>query len=587
MPAVHVLRLEEYRDRRSARLRLARALHRGDPLRYSVFNHLVEVSELTGADRAAAVWVDEHGTGLIHPYVVVDHLSGRPRRMFSPEPLREAWQLGVPSAHDFPAVPATATPTTFAVALGSDGTRAWFLVADSVMPRPAVGSDGRDRLMFLAGECAAVVLHRDLDVPRDPEVETVSGSRFAGWDILADLEGRESDEVESRRIAQRFVVARLVRMLVDDDLAVSRERTIEQVRRARAELDDDVPAKGEAVLLSRTLTALEAERLDDLATTLVELGDACEAQGHTSGALEIYRCAYDVAAGIGAARPAAEAARLSARLARRRTDWSGARACFERAREVAEAAELHDVAAQVLVGLAGISKETGNLPAARRGLQEALAVAELSGHRDTIALVHHGLLGLEQVAGNLAAGLEHGWVSVALYESDSAKMRCLASLAGALMEYGDREAAEDAWTVVATSCEERYYRVFAHDALAHLAALRRDRQGFRSHADACDALGWRADLGWAKAQVLYYRGLSYAALGERELAEQWLSEAATFAEGHEHHQMAFRADEALRALRAAAPPSSASPPSPPSPAAPHEVRSGLRAMRRELAGSLS
>jgi hypothetical protein len=51
-------------------------------------------------------------------------------------------------------------------------------------------------------------------------------------------------------------------------------------------------------------------------------------------------------------------------------------------------------------------------------------------------------------------------------------MRCLAVLAGALADYGDREAAEDAWSLVAHSSREAYYRIYAHDALAYLAALR-------------------------------------------------------------------------------------------------------------------
>src|SRR5262245_15677863 len=135
MPVADVLRLQEYRDRRSTRLRLALALHRGDARKHQVFEHLVEIAELAGADRAAAVWVYEHGSPLIPPYVVVDQLSSRPRRAFAYEPLVEAWQLGIPGARDRPAEPAASIPATFAVALGSDGTRAWFVVADSIMPR--------------------------------------------------------------------------------------------------------------------------------------------------------------------------------------------------------------------------------------------------------------------------------------------------------------------------------------------------------------------------------------------------------------------------------------------------------------------
>ena len=579
MPIGNVLRLEDYRDRRSGRLRLGLALHRADPRRLAVFEHLVEVSELTGGDRAAAVWVDEHGSGLVHPYAVVDHLSARPRRAFATQPLREAWHLGVPSAFDAPAVPATATPATFAVALGSDGTRAWFIVADSIVPRSPVAPERRDRLMFLAGECAAIVLHRDLDDIEDVDAAPVAGSRFAGWDILADLEGRESNETESRRIAQRFVVARLVRQLVDDDLTVSPERTVEQVRRARNEVAGDGGSDAEPDLWRRTLDALEEERFDDLATTLVDLGDAVEAQGHVSGAEEIYDCAHTIAGSIGSARPAAEAARLRGRLVRRRANWIEARRWFEVAREIAVVAGMRDVSAKVLVGLAGISKETGNLPAARSTFHDALAEAEGSKDRDTIALVHHGLLGLEQAAGNLPEGVRHGWLGVAMYQTETLRLRCLASLAGILKEFGDLDAAEDAWSVVASASDELYYRVFAHDGLSQIAALRGDRARFATHVARLDALNWGSGSSSAAAQVLYYRGLSYRSLGDVAEARNWLGRALTFAEEHGYNQIVFQAEEALTSLsRGATSPVSAEAPS----AAPLEVREGLRAMRREL-----
>jgi len=583
MPLGNVLRLQDYKDRRSTRLRLGLALYRADPRRLAVFEHLVEVSELTGGDRAAAVWVDEHGSGLVHPYAIVDHLSPRPRRAFATQPLRDAWHLGVPSALDAPAVPATSTPATFAVALGSDGTRAWFIVSDSIAPRSPVSRDCRDRLMFLAGECAAIVLHRDLDVIDDADAVPVAGSRFAGWDILADLEGRESNETESRRIAQRFVVARLVRQLVDDDLSVSRERTVEQVKRARAEIAGESGSDTEPDLWRLTLDALAEERFEDLATTLVDLGDAVEAQGHVSGAEEIYDCAHIIAASIGSPRPAANAARLRGRLVRRRANWTEARRWFEVAGEIAGVAGLRDVSAQVLVGLAGISKETGNLPAARATFHDALAEAESSKDRDTIALVHHGLLGLEQAAGNLAEGVRHGWLGVAMYQSESARLRCLASLAGILKEFGDLDAAEDAWSVVASSSPELYYRVYAHDALAHIAALRGDREGFALHAERCDALNWESGPAWAAAQILYYRGLGYRELGQAAEARKWLDRALAFAEKNSFNQIVFQAEEALDSLsRTTTPPAPTEAPA----AAPLEVREGLRAMRRELALSV-
>jgi tetratricopeptide (TPR) repeat protein len=438
----------------------------------------------------------------------------------------------------------------------------------------------RDRIMFLAGECASVVLHRDLDALRR-RGPAGNASAFAGWPILEDLDGREDDEVTSARIARRFVVCRLVRMLVDDDLAVVPERVADQVRRARGELlahDASSDEHDEGSRWHRVLDALEKGHHDSLASELVELADAVEAQGHTHGALELYRCAYDIAGALGAPRQAVDAARLTGRLLRRQARWDEARHWFDVTREIADAADLPDVVARALVGLAGIKKETGNLPGARETFRAAMTWAERSRNRDTIALVHHGLLGLEQVAGNVAEGLDHGWIAVATYEDQKAKMRCLAGLAGALADYGDREAAEDAWSVVAHSSDEAYYRTYAHDALAYLSALRGDARAFEEHAKQCDALDWESASHAAKAEILYYRGLSYRALGRPDRADEWLRRAVDFADEHKFGRVLFLAEEALRVRPESAPELET-----PTLAAPRELREGLRAMRHELA----
>jgi tetratricopeptide (TPR) repeat protein len=579
MSVAKVLRLDEYRERRTHRLHLAEALHR-DSHKRAILAHLVEIADLSAADRVATIWLDEYGNGLIHPHVVLDLSSDRPRRTFSAESLREAWELGVPGACDCAPAPGSMAPATLAVSLGSDGTRTWFLVAESAVARASLDSACRDRIMFLAGECAAVLLHRDLDLVAGGGRSAAAVS-FAGWRILEDLEGREPAEVESRRVAQRFVVGRLARMLVDEDLTLAPDRAADQARRARAELRSDLFAGDpEAAAWHRVLDALEQGRHGVLAAELVQLADAVESQGHAHGALELYRCAFEIAAALGDPRPAVDAARLAGRLLRRRAEWDEARRWFETAHEIAGLTGMPDLAARALVGLAGIKKETGNLPAAREGLRHALALAETSADRETIALVHHTLMGVEQVAGNVADGLMHGWVAVGMYDSAAARMRCLAGLAGALADYGDRAAAEDAWSVVAHASDEEYYRIYAYDALAYLAALRGDAGSFETHSAACDALGWSAGQHAAKAEILYYRGLGYRALGRLEIAEHWLRQAVSFAEEHRFTRVLFLAEEALRMLVVASPVAEAT-----DPTAPPELREGLRAMRRELVGA--
>ena len=584
MAVATVLRLEDYRGKRAQRLCLADRMYSADPKRLAVFRHLSEVADLCDADRAATVWVDEYGPGSVHAHVVLDHLVDRPRRFFSAEPLRRAWELGVPGPVDVPADPRSSTPTTFAISLGSDGMRAWFLVAESTAGRPLLQATVRDRVMFLAGECAAVILHRELDTMLSDGAKAVEGG-FPGWPILQDLEGRESDEEAGTRIAQRFVVGRIARMLVDDDFVIAPERMAERVRRARSELpkswrsDDE-----EAGEWHQVLDVMERGALEELAERLIALGDLVERQGHEHGAGEMYACAYEIATAVRAPRAAAEASRYLGGLLSRRADAEEAEARLATARQIAEVAGLDDVAARSMVGLSLLRQDAGNMPAARAGLEDSLLVAERSGDRDTIGMVHHAFMGLEQLSGHQALSLEHGWVAVATYESQRRRTRCMASLAGALADCGDWDAAEDAWTWVAHTSDENHYILYAHDALAYLAALKGNRTAFRLHSELCDALGWEGRPNFAQAEILYYRGVSYSALGDLDQAEDWLRRAVKFSEEHKYNQVLFRAEEALLRL-AADQHAGRSEQTTPTPVATPELREGLRAMRRELAST--
>lgn len=72
--------------------------------------------------------------------------------------------------------------------------------------------------------------------------------------------------------------------------------------------------------------------------------------------------------------------------------------------------------------------------------------------------------------------------------------------------------------------------MYAWDALAYLAALRGDEAAFEDRAARCDALGWESGQRAAAAEILYYRGLSYRALGRLDEADEWLTRAIDFAE---------------------------------------------------------
>ena len=189
------------------------------------------------------------------------------------------------------------------------------------------------------------------------------------------------------------------------------------------------------------------------------------------------------------------------------------------------------------------------------------------------------MMGLEQLSGDLQAALRHGWQAVNRYESADGRTRCMAGMAGVLQEFGDFDAAEDAHRLVLASTDEVYYRVYAYDGLAYLAALRSDEDGFERWAARCDAEGWEHGSLAAKAEILCFRGMGYAALGRVDEARRWLRSAVAFAEEHGFSRALFRAEGALEALGERAPTAPE-----PTVAAPDDVRKGLRAMRAAAAG---
>src|SRR5262249_6020871 len=152
----------------------------------------------------------------------------------------------------------------------------------------------------------SVLLHRDLG--RSSRLQ--ARERFAGWPVLRDIEGRESDSVASGRIGGRFLVARAVRSVVEEDLAfepAALTRQIEGVGRELARISAD---EGERPLWDEVLRALERAEWQPLARTTLDLAKRVEDQRHPHGACELYTLAHAVAVAALAPGEAAESARL-------------------------------------------------------------------------------------------------------------------------------------------------------------------------------------------------------------------------------------------------------------------------------------
>ena len=555
-------KLADYRSRREKRLEQTSALYQGDPSRSCLLGYLSTAVESIRADRAAVLWVDEYGPGLVHVHCLLDLIGDPPRRDFGKRPWRGALGAAVPGLYDVPDIDGTVESSlspgvrsSCCIAMGSDGTRAWFFVLDSLTPRASLSMKISEELMFLAGEAAAVVLHRDLDRAADERQATSKAllpekdNSFSGWIVLKDLEGRETSPEVDRRITTRFLVARAVRAVLEEELTMDPATLAQQIGEIEKEIDAGDWQDSERVAWGEVLDALGSGQPTLLGSALLDVGNSVDMQGHFNGATEFFSLAYSVALACGSGTNAGEAARLLGRSYRRLGDWDESGYWYGVAQDLAGALDDGRLLALALSGLGNTHRERGNLPAALRLHGEALERGADMGDPYVQGLVHHELMTDEKLSERYAQAIQHGWEAVRLYPAAREQLQALTDLAWAFVEVGDLSAAEDAYTVVAHRTEEFRYRAYALDALAYIEALRGNSVRFESRLEAVDALAWRQGPPFMVSELLFYRGKAYGLLGNVEQAERWLEEAKGFSERHANHQISIQAEDLLHTLR--------------------------------------
>jgi hypothetical protein len=462
--------------------------------------------------------------------------------------------------------------------------------------------------MFLAGEITSVVLHRDLDIRRKDARQWELGEEgsglfaesgsFSGWPVLRDLEGRTRGDEGSERIGDRFLVARVVRGLVEDELVADPESVCHQVDSVRGELGAREDWDEEREVWGRVLEALAALDRENLTASVLEWGRVVEGQGHLHGAQEILSLAFELAKSTGSPGQAADAARFLGKVLRTKAEWDQALAWYGVAEGIAQEAGIPGKMAAVLDGMANTYRDRGNLPRAREVLHQVLGIGRERGDRYATAIGNHDLMTVEKLSGDLVSAIHHGWLAVQSYDSREGSLRALFDLSGVLRESGELSAAKDGYSVVAHQVRGFEYRLLSLDALAFIAALQGDASTYRLIRERMESEGWRDLSPVYRGQVLFYRGLSSRALGWHEDGRKWLEEALSYAERHTLNKLIFDAEEALSeglTVPEQQTPSRQTPRRPtPQPRVPEPfgesiggVRQGLRELREALADAES
>jgi len=316
-----------------------------DAERGALVGHLAVAVEQLGADRAAIVQVDDYsGTEgpRVSPFCVVDLAMDRPRRSFSLEPLRVASDAGVPGFVDYPDMERAGGtilaegPRSFAaVCLGSDGIRTWYLVVDSRTPQGSLDEATLRELMFAAGECSAIVLHRDLPASTihsgeaDPDHDE-SSREFRGFPILRDLEGREDDPGLRERIGLRFLVGRFLVNRSRDGFDLDSEAAVTSARNCLAEVKKGQLSESDPEFLawSDVLEGVLESDLERVTRGALALGASAEAVDHLHGAKVLLQVAFELTTHTAEIALAIDATRRLGRVFRRLGQPVNSRGCY-------------------------------------------------------------------------------------------------------------------------------------------------------------------------------------------------------------------------------------------------------------------
>jgi tetratricopeptide (TPR) repeat protein len=394
-------------------------------------------------------------------------------------------------------------------------------------------------------------MHRDMKRHADGVLVPEGGlERFAAWPILKDIEGHEKDEQVNRRISCRFLVARVVRAILDDDLSTDREALDHQIDCVRREIGKQFAEDAERPLWDDVLAAAQRDDRRAFAKAVLELGAHVEDLGQLSGAREFYRSAYEAAMAVGAESEALKAARFSGRAWRKSSDWERSLGWYGVARSLA--ATIGDLAGEAIVldGSAKVYKERGNLPKARQVLGEALELAKQSGDAFALGATYQDMGAVAGLADCHEEAIRMLWLAVRHYEGEQDRLSALTSLAATLLTAGQSKAAESAYAVVARQVRSPLYRLYALSGYAKAAGLRGDRSEYERRIRVLEESGSADAPAAFRAGDSIDRGDVHRVLGDLDAARSAYESALELAERHKLGQFMIQAEKAIRALDA-------------------------------------
>lgn len=320
---------------------------------------------------------------------------------------------------------------------------------------------------------------------------------------------------------------------------------LHSVRAAIEEMSEGNVVRG---VLTGVLDAVTtANAMDDsVCASLMAYGRALDYEASWGLATDVFSTVAKLVKPEHNARLAVEANVAVGGAARRNGEWEISARGYSQAAFIADTLGDRAGVLTVQVGIANTYRVKGNLPQAESILDDVIVQARDQRFPDIEADALHGRAALASNRGDHAEGLKLAYEALQLTKTPAAREQILEDIGAMFTSIGLHDAARDAHLVLVMTAQSQFVRWSATLNLMELASLDHRESEFDSHARELA----RAPLGpWVRSHYLLFLGEGFFRFGREDAARQALSDAVSFAEANQIHQVAFKADVALAGLR--------------------------------------
>ena len=362
--------------------------------------------------------------------------------------------------------------------------------------------------------------------------------------FFSELAALEDGDPAWRTVSAGLVVLRLVDTWIEEGAAAVAANGwgLRSVEAAIEEVDAGLPARS---VLQSVVTALKSSPTNDMraiAPRLLAYGRALDLEAKWALAADVYETV------IAHVHPVEESdVAITAHLRRAYCQRSlgaldDAARSYETASSIAASVDDMFGILRAQIGSATIAKTRGNIPQAESLLDDAIVQAEAHQLPDVRALALQDRADIAYLRGNYDLAVRVAYQALEHTRDPINRDRLLSDIAASFYMLGVRSVARDTYMIIEATAQEQYPRWVASINLMEIAAQDGAMPIFERYRKSLNAAQLPPLL---RTQFVLHVGEGYAALGERQLAEATLRNAAQLAEEYSLNQLSFTIEESM------------------------------------------